>query len=226
MKNLLPILLALGLMTSFLSCSKEEISDIQIDEQKISNANTFPSYARGDDCPIGIDLGTADLTAGQNTKIGTIHFGLSPDGTSLMIEFEGMDPNWIVGTTHIYVGDLANVPAGNGGPKNGHFPYGTGGDILISDLINQYLNGTYSPNMVYTIPLSDFLTIDPTSSDPICFVVMVHAEVYQIAIDPTNSGNPVSVVGSETAWASGMPFNSGKKGKKGGNWSMYNEICL
>ncbi len=224
MKNLHLLLLLLGFTLIFSSCAKEEI--IQIEEIS-EDTPSYMSYARGDNCTntIGTPLGTVDLMAGQNTDIGDINFGISQDGLYLVIEFDGVEQaGWAVGTTHIYAGAQADVPANGGGnPQNGHFPYGA--DTDLSDIIASILaTGSYDSDFTYNILLTDILSGDPTtSSDPVCFVVLVHAEVYEIDYDPSTSNGQVNVTASETAWAAGERFS---RKKKGGNWSMYNEFCL
>ena len=228
MKNLFYLLFVLlGFTLIFSSCAKEEMLEIE----SVTEAPTHLTYARGDNCPTtGTPLGTVDLMAGQNIDMGDIIFSISADGLYLVIEFDGVEQSgWAVGTTHIYAGDEAGVPtSGGGNPQNGQFPYGTDNDINLADILAAInLTGSYDSDFTYNILLTDILSADPTtSSDPVCFVVLVHAEVHEISYDPTNSNGPATSTQSQTAWASGMPFSRGKNGKKGGNWSMYNEFCL
>lgn len=103
------------------------------------NANIFDEY--GTSSSSFTTCGSATLYAGQTEQAGTVDFKFE-DGI-LTVEYNSKS-GWGISETHLWIGtSLDSMPAaGNGAPKNGHFPYG----------------GNYKPAVTstsYTIILSE-----------------------------------------------------------------------
>ncbi len=232
MKNL-TFLCLMGIAMLFTSCVKEEIIQpttkvaLNNTTQEI-NSDTYAIHARGNVCQIGSLLGTKDLVAGQDSIIGEVNFGLSPDSSKLVIEITNVIADWYIGTSHIFAGQFADIPMAGGGPKNGHFPYGNDSDL--ADILIGIQNGTWDNDQCIEIPVADLFSSGTIG----CFVTLVHTEAFNIV---SNTSGEVTVLGDETAWGSGSPVNtptddgSGKqngkgKGKGKGNWSMFQSWCI
>lgn len=68
-----------------------------------------------------ISIYQTDLMAGQNILMGFVDVSLVDGNVEVTYN---ADYNWEIEETHLYVGDLANLPTNNGGnPKIGQFPY-------------------------------------------------------------------------------------------------------
>ena len=212
MKNALLLLSFFALTTfSFTACQKDDLSNnlieessetgIKVQQRTANNLLSTNNLALASSTTSYLPA-TFPILAGQNIPAGNVHAtaGLVNGVYSMILTVDMSGSNWIAGTTHIYLGDLAGVPLNSGGnPQNGQFPYG----------------GDGSSN-VYTIPLTDVpADISPATSG-YCYTLLVHLEVTTEGID---SGTEIQ---SETGWASGDPINPDGKG----NWSMYNTICL
>jgi len=62
-----------------------------------------------------------DLIAGQNINVGLMDVTVTDGNVTVVYSTDG---DWVIEETHLYIGDLADMPAtGNGNPKIGHFPY-------------------------------------------------------------------------------------------------------
>ncbi len=239
MKNLLTFLATLMLVSIFSSCVKENTTlvDAIQDANVIAEKGTTSSIAAKDvlsPADLDINLIEIDMMAGQNTVAGSAIVGVYSDPKTqehylaVFVDMSAYD--WVAGTTHIYAGDASMVPLNSGGnPQIGSFPYGSG-NINIANVLADMDAGTYDPVSIFTMPLD--LMVDPASND-YCFDIMIHAEVFQIDGDPGNPKDPLSIVGSQTAWANGTPVTP-KMLKSGtvtttlnkGSWAMSNEICL
>ena len=180
------------------------------------------------------------MMAGQNILVGSATVGVYSDPKTLehyLAVFVDMTPintgtgtTWTAGTTHIYAGPAGMTPLNGGGnPQIGNFPYGSG-NINIGDVLGDMDAGTYDPVSIFTMNLDDI--VDPANGE-YCFDILIHAEVFEIDGDPGNPKEPLTIVGSETAWADGMPLTP--KTLKGGaistsmnkgSWAMYNTLCL
>lgn len=227
MKNL--FLCLIGIAMVFTSCVKEEIiqptSMVNLQAEQELNTNPYAISAKAGVCQIGTLVGTKDLIAGQDSVIGEVEFGISPDSLNLVINITNINADWYIGTSHVFAGLFADVPMAGGGPKNGQFPYGD--DHSLQDILNGINAGTWDNNQCHEIPLTD---IFPNGGSG-CFVTLVHVEAFNIV---GGASGDLEVLGDETAWGSGNPVNpptddggSNKgKGKGKGNWSMYQTWCL
>jgi|GEM_PF-4089301 len=230
MKNLFFVCL-MGIAMTFTSCLKEETiqptSIFNLEVEQELNTSSYQIHAKGNVCQIDSLLGTKDLVAGQDSIIGEVNFGLSPDSTQLVIEITNITADWYIGTSHVYAGLFSDIPMAGGGPKNGHFPYGN--DYSLADILAGIQSGGWDSDQCIEIPLTDIFAGGTTG----CFVTLVHTEAFNII--GGGSGDLI-VLGDETAWGSGNPVNpptddggsnKGKgKGKGKGNWSMYQSWCL
>lgn len=61
------------------------------------------------------------LVAGQNIDVGLVDVTVMDGNVTVVISTDG---DWIIEETHVYMGDIADMPKNNNGsPKIGHFPY-------------------------------------------------------------------------------------------------------
>lgn len=85
---------------------------------------TLPGGGGVDDQTDNQDVGleeTVDLIAGQNIDVGSVTVTL--DGDTVIVTYE-TDGDWSIDETHLFVGDLADLPTNGGGnPRIGHFPH-------------------------------------------------------------------------------------------------------
>lgn len=131
MKHFYIMLIVMGAV--LISCSPE------------ANETTLDATQRGLDLP-GIDPGTVggttvleetELTAGQNIDAGTVTVVLENGNLVITYTTSG---DWYIDETHLFVGDLADLPTNGGGnPRIGHFPYSS-------------TNGPGTVTVVYTLP--------------------------------------------------------------------------
>lgn len=150
------------------SCKKEAFKTIN------TNSST-PQTTATTISPCG-DPVVSDLIAGQNIQSGTITVQNSED--SLYVTFSTIN-GWTLGKTHLYVGELQNLPTTpTGNPQIGNFPY-------------QHTFNPYTTSDQYAIALADL---------PECFIVATHAETHLLDAN----GN---VIQSETSWGNGTQFN-------------------
>lgn len=118
---------------------------------------------------------TLDLIAGRHMLAGSV--SISKTDTDLILTYT-MQPNWIIGVTHVSIGDCDEewVPTtGSGNPKIGKFSH--------TEPHSQDVN-----KVVYQISLD----VLPENKDQFCFAA--HAEVY-------------GPDGEETAWAGALDDN-------------------
>ncbi|MEZ4874924.1 MAG: hypothetical protein R2793_05625 [Flavobacteriaceae bacterium] len=111
-------LLFLAIMV-MISCSKNNV-----DESIEESYNIIGVPGQIDDGILGEDqnLYEDDLLAGQTIDAGTLTVDLV-DG-EVVVTYT-TDSDWVIVVTHLYVGDLADLPTnGAGNPQIGHFPYG------------------------------------------------------------------------------------------------------
>lgn len=119
----------------------------------------------------------SNLIAGQNMTSGSIT--VQNDADSVYVTFATTN-GWVLGKTHLYVGDLAGVPTTqSGNPQIGNFPY-------------QHTFSPYVTSDTYAIAIADL---------PPCFIVAAHAETHLLDAN----GN---VIQTETSWGQGTQFNS------------------
>ena len=103
--------------TLLAGCSKED-----------TTSSTFENFIIG--VPGQVDDGTVgneenlyedDLIAGQNLDAGTVTVSVV-DG-NIVVTYTS-DGDWQIDETHLYIGDLEDLPTTpSGNPKIGHFPY-------------------------------------------------------------------------------------------------------
>lgn len=111
---------------------------------------------------------------GQTIETGQLT--VTNDDDSLYISYD-MENGWIASTTHLFVGNLEDLPVnGSNTPIPGHFPY----TIENTDL---------SEEIHFSIPLED---VDD------CYVIAAHAELILI-----QSG---TIIQEETGWSFGTQF--------------------
>lgn len=127
---------------------KGEIKD-SIKGDKPGNNQNPPTTSPG--TPVTCE-GAVDLMAGQHTVSGNI--SVTSDASNLYVTYNTID-GWVLQETHLYVGDINNIPKGNG-----NFPYTTEG-------INNATSYTY------TIPLSDL-------DGEACVAIAAHAVVVKL----------------------------------------------
>lgn len=136
------------------------------------------------------------LYAGQHIEAGTV--SLSNDEDFLYVTYDLTGTEWWLEETHLFAGDLENVPFGNSGnPKIGHFPFH--GD---HDLTQEYH---------FQIPLED------VSSEE-CFAVIAHAVVVS-----KENGN---ITSSETAFAFGADEFGEPNEFDGNRWGWFMDYCV
>lgn len=161
--------LLLGAFTLF-SCEQQEMITPDTPNTTVV---TPPSSAGtcGDDVVV-------DFLAGQHIDIGDVTVNNDEDFLYVTVQTTG---DWVLGHTHLYVGDVAGLPTNrSGNPQIGRFPYSTSHDPMVT-------------SFTYTLPLTDFDS---------CFIIAFHAEAHRL------DGNG-EVVQSETGWADGDDITSG-----------------
>ena len=241
LNSLLIVLMTAGIFSSCMKETNVPTKTVQEVKQEttspLANARKGKSKADGvepntDVVIVPADLSTiltqSTLTAGQNYDAGTVTVGIYEDPKDnhhqqyFTIIMDVTATDWVVGTSHIYVGGYDAAPINGGGnPQIGQFPHGSG-DIALGDILTDMNagGGAYGGGtVIYTIPLEniDFYT---NASGQTCYMTMIHAEVHNVVDD--GSGTYTSIA-SETAWGSGSALN---QGGAGGSWAMYNELCL
>jgi len=111
------ITLLLILCTLLVSCSKE--SDSLIEDSPTADRIIVIDGQTTQDPVI---LSQTDLMAGQNINMGFVTVGLDENG--LLVVTYNSDGDWEIEETHLFVGDLSDLPTNNGGnPKIGQFPH-------------------------------------------------------------------------------------------------------
>lgn len=162
-------LVVLSLILTATSCKKGNPAPSQF---STTNGGGTPTNVI---TPCG-DPVVTNLIAGQNMTSGSIT--VQNDADSVYVTFT-TSGGWVLGKTHLYVGELADMPATpNGNPQIGNFPY-------------QHTFDPYVTSDTYAIALSDL---------PECFIVAAHAETHLL------DGNG-DVIQSETSWGQGTQFN-------------------
>ncbi len=110
----------------FLSCSQEAVI-----EEDQPTANLFNAVNTGTQNTV--NLYDDVLFAGQTIDVGVARVDLEDGIVFVSYETEG---DWIIEETHLFVGQLADVPTNGGGnPKIGQFPFKdthTGNTTLVS----------------------------------------------------------------------------------------------
>lgn len=107
----------LFLCTILLSCSKD--SDLFIEDSPTADRIIIIDGQTTQDPVI---LSQTDLMAGQNILMGFVTVGLDENG--LLEVTYNSDGDWEIEETHLFIGELSDLPTNNGGnPKIGQFPY-------------------------------------------------------------------------------------------------------
>ena len=167
------IILIMVLAFMIVNCTNEPVStDIQ-PEAKQWNSSYLTSKGIYSECdPVSINI-----MAGQFTNSGTIL--VENDATNLYVTYNALQ-NWYFSEMHLYVGPYSNVPAQNGNPVPGQFPYKKSFNPLVQ---------TYT----FTIPLSS-ITLDANK----CMYIAAHSSMKNI-VDGI-------VIRTETGWAGDIKF--------------------
>lgn len=162
------LILFITIGLSVTSCKKANVKPVT--QSLTTNSNNSSSLS-----PCG-DPVVSELIAGQNTQSGTIIVQNTSD--SVYVTFTTIN-GWQLGKTHLYVGELQNMPSTpTGNPQIGNFPY-------------QHTFNPYTTSDQYAIAIADL---------PECFIVAAHAETHLVDAN----GN---VIQSETSWGNGTQFN-------------------
>ncbi|MGQ9583521.1 MAG: hypothetical protein ACUVV6_08440 [Thermoplasmatota archaeon] len=130
---------------------------------------------------------TVDLIAGKNLKVGTVT--VTHDADYLYVTCKITEPEWYLSETHVGISveascpgdqDPSGIPAKNGNPQPGKFPYKTTHDPVVTEY-------------KYKIPMpSDF-----DAGEYICFAT--HAVVVKMESNV--------ITQSQTAWGDGHDFS-------------------
>lgn len=100
-----------------LSCSKEQEPNSQTPITANFELPQIDDGLNGDPTVLYEDY----LLAGQNIDAGTITVTLVDGNVVVTYTTNG---DWVIDETHLYVGDINNLPTNNNGnPQIGHFPY-------------------------------------------------------------------------------------------------------
>ncbi len=135
------------------------------------------------------------LYAGQHIEAGTVL--ISNDEEYLYVTYDLTGTEWWLKETHLFAGDLEDVPFGNSGnPKIGHFPFH--GD---HDMTQEYH---------FQIPIEEVSSED-------CFAVIAHA-----ALVAKENGE---ITSSETAFAFGADEFGEPNEFDGNRWGWFVEYC-
>lgn len=162
---------ALLLLITISACKKNSLSEnpTSIQQNPVTIKTASSTQSRCGETNV-------DLLAGQFTVAGSII--ISNDAENLYVQYQTTG-NWVIGQTHLYVGDIALLPKNkSGNPQIGQFPYNTP-------------HSPYVSAYTYTIPLSQLGE---------CFSVAAHAELYLL----DGSGN---VIRTETGWSKGTQIS-------------------
>jgi hypothetical protein len=121
MKTKITLLFVLSIFF-LVSCSQDEMIDstanLEFGGGPGGNTGNVDGNNNGPEAPN--DLQT-DLIAGQNIYVGLMDVTVTDGNVTVVYSTDG---DWIIEETHLYIGDLNNLPAtGSGDPKIGHFPY-------------------------------------------------------------------------------------------------------
>lgn len=203
MKNLI-LLTILALATMFVACEQQEIitdeiinvAETSIQMEGLSNESNAVGISK--------NLSTVfTLYAGQDIDAGEVTLVIDEAAGVARINYT-TNGNWVLGTTHLYIGDCDEIPmTGSGNPKIGHFPYTTEGELAQNEA-------------GHSIQLADFLDkFEFTGVASGCFCMAAHAELLKAAGSGDTEGDA-----EETGWAD---WNTEFDGKR---WGGYNEICL
>lgn len=160
-------------------------------------ANSLPAGASATVNSFSDAAYCADLLAGQTILAGSVCYDVDLDSDQLTVTYVA-DNGWALLDTHLWVGDdaAAYPQTKNGNPKNGQFPYASGG-----------LNGVSSYSVVIDLNstgLANFygsLACDQVST----FYAMAHAVV--------GKANSSGGMQTETAWS------DGERVMAKGNWA-------
>lgn len=155
------------------NCTDEPVgTDIQTEAKQLdsSTATAKGTYSECD--PISINI-----MAGQFTNAGKVL--IENDATNLYVTYTAIQ-DWYFSELHLYVGPYANIPAKNGNPIPGQFPY----KKSFNPLVQSY---------TFTIPLSS-ITLDANR----CLFIAAHSSMKNIV-----NG---TVIRTETGWAGDINF--------------------
>ncbi len=152
-------LIALFCLTLF-SCSVENDEIITSDQLDLVTPDPPASTTQ-----------TTDLMAGQHMLAGIV--SVNADNGIVEVTYS-TDSDWVIEETHLYIGDLANLPTNGGGnPKIGRFPY----------------KGTHTAGTV------DVTYAGPAIQEGDCVYIAAHAVVHNTVTGDTETawgaGEPI-----------------------------------
>lgn len=174
------VIIAFASFAIISSCEKPSQLESEIfesDGTSVFTSGSFSQVKNFNDQDICGEVQVIDFLAGQHFLAGSILISNSEE--KLYVTFTTTN-GWVIGQTHLYVGDLSGVPVNKkGNPQIGHFPYADSFSPFVTSFTYEF----------------DLVEFDE------CFIVAAHAEVYLL----DENGN---VIQAETAWSKGTPFNS------------------
>lgn len=133
------------------------------------------------ECGCEYDVISFDYYGGQNILMGTLDVTNDENFLYVTFNFTG---DWHMGQTHLFVGDVADIPTNNAGnPIPGQFPYAESHHPAVQ---------------AYTYTIS----LDELDS---CYAIAAHTEAELHDVD----GN---VIQTETGWSHGTEFNGNSWG--------------
>lgn len=123
-------------------------------------------------------LTETDLLAGQTILSGIVDVSLI-DG--FVVVTYNTDPEWEIQETHLFVGDINDLPTNGGGnPKIGRFPYS-----------ETHVAGTY------TVSYNTTIFLEPEE----CVTIAAHAVVYNADIDQSETAWGAGIPIGGNSWA-------------------------
>lgn len=196
MKNLILLITTLVLATMFVACEQQELITDEFTNIAETSIQTADLSDESNAIVVSRNMAMSfTLYAGQDIEAGEVIVDIDEVGGKVTVTYNTYS-NWVLGATHLYVGDCEELPLTNkGNPKIGHFPYGEEFDIA------QF-------TATYEIPLADILQDDG------CFCLAAHAELLKVR------GSEGEGDDEETGWAD---WNTEFDGNR---WGGFSEICL
>lgn len=99
------------------SCSPDQ-EEVIVNNETADFLNGLGGATTGTNSASELDV---DLMAGQNILSGIVNVTVSNGDVQVTYSADG---DWVITETHLYIGDISNLPTtGSGNPKIGHFPY-------------------------------------------------------------------------------------------------------
>jgi hypothetical protein len=126
-----------------------------------------------------------ELIAGQNIEIGLLDVFISDGNVTVVYSTDG---DWVIDATHLYIGDLADLPTTqNGSPQIGQFPYSG-------------IHNIYTTFVTY---------VGPALGEGECVYIAAHAEATNMVTGQNETvwaaGNPLGGF-TPNSWAMGFEY--------------------